>query len=160
MSGLTIGRGYDMGTRTEEEIKRDLKAAGVDKDKAALIAKASGLQGAAAPKFVTEATDPTLGLPGPRRARPRGGSSHEPMQASARARPTGAPPGRKGFSCLFPNTPPFHLCRRVPTDEKPCALRLEHQHAAGALQNFPPSHPAKRGGGGHRKRIGGLLVRL
>ena len=44
-SGVTIGIGYDMGSRTATEVVRDLMAAGVDRETATALAKASGLKG-------------------------------------------------------------------------------------------------------------------
>ncbi len=44
-SGVTIGRGYDMGDRTEKEVTTDLTAAGMDAKTAAAFAKGAGLQG-------------------------------------------------------------------------------------------------------------------
>ncbi len=41
-SGVTLGRGYDMGNRTEAEVTADLTAAGVPADKAKEFAKGAG----------------------------------------------------------------------------------------------------------------------
>jgi Type VI secretion system/phage-baseplate injector OB domain/Bacterial toxin homologue of phage lysozyme, C-term len=51
-SGVTIGRGYDMGSRSEATVKRDLMQAGVPEDKAAAFAKGAGLTGEPAHEFV------------------------------------------------------------------------------------------------------------
>jgi hypothetical protein len=53
-SGVTIGRGYDMGDRTETEVKNDLVAAGLDAVKAAAFAKGAREKGVNAAKFVKE----------------------------------------------------------------------------------------------------------
>ena len=53
-SGLTIGRGYDMKTKTKAGIVNDLTAAGVDEANAKKLSGAAGLQGAAARKFITD----------------------------------------------------------------------------------------------------------
>ena len=53
-SGLTIGRGYDMKTRSAESIRADLVAAGVADDDAALVCGAAGLSGAAASAYVDD----------------------------------------------------------------------------------------------------------
>ncbi|MBO9698558.1 MAG: DUF4157 domain-containing protein [Sporocytophaga sp.] len=53
-SGVTIGKGYDMGSRTKEKIIDDLVAAGVSADQAEQISKAAGLKGNAASQFVSE----------------------------------------------------------------------------------------------------------
>lgn len=53
-SGLTIGRGYDMKEKTAATIAQDLVSAGVSPADAALIAKAAGLSGGAARKFIDD----------------------------------------------------------------------------------------------------------
>jgi len=53
-SGLTLGRGYDMKNRTAAKINQDLVAAGVPAADAAKIAKAAGLAGDAAKKFIAD----------------------------------------------------------------------------------------------------------
>lgn len=53
-SGVTIGRGYDLGNRSKLEISRDLVASGVDTTIAARIAQGAGLKGSAAASFVRE----------------------------------------------------------------------------------------------------------
>ena len=58
-SGVTIGAGYDMGGRTEPQVKADLIAAGVSADLAGKLAKGAGLTGTAAQNFV-DANRPTL----------------------------------------------------------------------------------------------------
>eukprot|EP00112_Aurelia_sp_Birch-Aquarium-sp1_P004175 Seg1473.4 transcript_id=Seg1473.4/GoldUCD/mRNA.D3Y31 product="hypothetical protein" protein_id=Seg1473.4/GoldUCD/D3Y31 len=51
-SGLTIGRGYDMGKRTKKEIIDDLTKAGVAKETAKKLAESAGLTGKKAKKFL------------------------------------------------------------------------------------------------------------
>ncbi|KFW98996.1 hypothetical protein [Pectobacterium carotovorum] len=53
-SGVTLGRGYDMGKRTKGEIYSDMLRIGIGSEKANLIAKGAGLKGAAAGLFVKE----------------------------------------------------------------------------------------------------------
>ena len=53
-SGLTIGRGYDMGGKSSAKIVIDLTTAGVDAKDAAKVSKAAGLRGEAAKKFITD----------------------------------------------------------------------------------------------------------
>jgi|694.fasta_scaffold04850_2 hypothetical protein len=50
-SGATIGRGYDMGSRTAAQIQADLTSAGVASAGAELLSRAAGLRGAAAKEF-------------------------------------------------------------------------------------------------------------
>jgi hypothetical protein len=52
LSGVTLGRGYDMGSRTESEIFNHMIEAGVEDEKARRIAFAHGLKGFAARDFV------------------------------------------------------------------------------------------------------------
>lgn len=52
-SGVTLGRGYDMGGRTESEIYHDMISAGIDENKAQKISQASNYKGTAAKLFVT-----------------------------------------------------------------------------------------------------------
>jgi type VI secretion system secreted protein VgrG len=54
LSGVTLGRGYDMGSRSESEIYNDMTMAGLEQDQAEKISKAAGLKGSAAEKFVQE----------------------------------------------------------------------------------------------------------
>lgn len=51
-SGVTIGRGYDMKSKSKTKIKRDLAAAGVDSNIAEKFAPASGLMGDQAKDFI------------------------------------------------------------------------------------------------------------
>ncbi|MCP4321688.1 MAG: hypothetical protein GY787_07520 [Alteromonadales bacterium] len=51
-SGLTIGRGFDMKTKSALKIKQDLISAGVDQKNAVLLSKATGLSGASAKAFI------------------------------------------------------------------------------------------------------------
>ncbi|WP_242506259.1 hypothetical protein [Pectobacterium zantedeschiae] len=53
-SGVTLGRGYDMGKRTKGEVYADMLRIGIGSEKASLIAKGAGLKGAAAALFVKE----------------------------------------------------------------------------------------------------------
>jgi hypothetical protein len=51
-SGVTIGRGYDMGRRTALQVERELKVAGVSDLDAKTLATGAGLRGAKAYDFV------------------------------------------------------------------------------------------------------------
>lgn len=51
-SGVTIGRGYDMGSRIQEEVKGDMTRAGVPLKKAIALSKGAGLKGDKAKAFV------------------------------------------------------------------------------------------------------------
>jgi hypothetical protein len=53
LSGVTIGRGYDLGSRTRAMVLADLQAAGFSDNQARLIAAGAGLTGTAARDFVT-----------------------------------------------------------------------------------------------------------
>lgn len=53
-SGVTIGRGYDMGHRSAAAVTRELKAAGVSSEDAGIFSRAAGLRGASAQKFVNQ----------------------------------------------------------------------------------------------------------
>jgi hypothetical protein len=53
-SGVTIGRGYDIGGRSSETVLQDLTASGVDSATAEKIAAGAGLSGADAKKFVSD----------------------------------------------------------------------------------------------------------
>lgn len=53
-SGLTIGRGYDMKTKTSAKIYADLIACGVASNKAEVLKKAESLKGSEAQKFICE----------------------------------------------------------------------------------------------------------
>lgn len=50
-SGVTIGRGYDMGWRSSTQIQSELSRAGLDPAGVELLARAAGLRGAAASRF-------------------------------------------------------------------------------------------------------------
>lgn len=52
-SGVTLGRGYDMGNRSEESIYQDMIASGVDATKARKISLARRYKGSEANSFVT-----------------------------------------------------------------------------------------------------------
>lgn len=54
ISGVTIGRGYDMGSRTTQEIYSDLTRAGVTPAQAQAISQAARLRGDSARQFVRE----------------------------------------------------------------------------------------------------------
>lgn len=51
-SGVTIGRGYDMGQRTGADVRADLVGAGLTESDAAALSAAAGLRGADAAQFV------------------------------------------------------------------------------------------------------------
>ena len=53
-SGVTLGRGYDMGNRTIQEVTTDLVAAGMEPEKAAEFAKGAKKKGPDAKKFRDE----------------------------------------------------------------------------------------------------------
>ncbi|MEH3827992.1 hypothetical protein [Enterobacter roggenkampii] len=52
LSGVTLGRGYDMGGRSKDSVYSDMVASGIDSDKANKISMAAGLKGSAAMNFV------------------------------------------------------------------------------------------------------------
>lgn len=56
-SGVTIGRGYDLGKRSALEIISDLTKAGVPREDVAIMARAAGLTGVAARNFVEHYKD-------------------------------------------------------------------------------------------------------
>jgi len=68
-SGVTIGRGYDMGSRTRLQIISELTYAGMSPDDAAFYGEAAGLRGESAARFVQAhvGESPVLSLPGQRR---------------------------------------------------------------------------------------------
>ena len=51
-SGVTIGRGYDMGNRSRDQVIKDLTEAGLDGEKAKSFAEGAGLKGTDAKDFV------------------------------------------------------------------------------------------------------------
>jgi peptidoglycan hydrolase-like protein with peptidoglycan-binding domain len=53
-SGVTIGRGYDMGMKSTAKITRDLVSVSLDTSQAAALAKANTLKGEAAKQFIIE----------------------------------------------------------------------------------------------------------
>ncbi|MDE8555299.1 pesticin C-terminus-like muramidase [Pantoea vagans] len=57
LSGVTIGRGYDIGSRKEEDSYKDLTNAGVPDSQARMIASGSGLKGGQAKIFVDKNRD-------------------------------------------------------------------------------------------------------
>lgn len=54
VSGLTIGRGYDMKNRSSAEVQKHLVQAGVNATHSATISKAAGLSGSAAEQFIID----------------------------------------------------------------------------------------------------------
>ncbi|MBU3057793.1 MAG: hypothetical protein KO540_16500 [Pseudomonas indica] len=52
LSGVTLGRGYDMGSRSESEIYGHMIEAGIGQEQATKIAQAHGLNGSSAQQFV------------------------------------------------------------------------------------------------------------
>lgn len=52
MSGVTIGRGYDMGSRTQSQVTRELTLAGVPQGDAIKLSRAAGLRGRVADTYV------------------------------------------------------------------------------------------------------------
>lgn len=52
LSGVTIGRGYDMGNRTKAAVKSDMIKAGLPADKAKALSEGAGLKGTKAKEFV------------------------------------------------------------------------------------------------------------
>ncbi|WP_223582858.1 pesticin C-terminus-like muramidase [Enterobacter sp. JBIWA005] len=52
LSGVTLGRGYDMGDRSEADVYRDMVASGIPNGQAGKISKGAGLKGNAARDFV------------------------------------------------------------------------------------------------------------
>src|SRR5262245_14023661 len=76
-SGLTIGRGYDMGAKTAAQITTDLTAAGVELAMAKTLSGAATLRGENAKKFIWPRRSFSRLPTRPRRAR-RGGSVSEP----------------------------------------------------------------------------------
>lgn len=63
-SGVTIGRGYDMGGRTPSQVERELTQAGMQLEDAQWLANAAGLRGTAARTFFERerASSPLLPL--------------------------------------------------------------------------------------------------
>ena len=53
-SGVTLGKGYDIGGRTTQQVKDELTAAGMSLDQATKISAGATLKGAAAQTFVSE----------------------------------------------------------------------------------------------------------
>lgn len=52
LSGVTLGRGYDMGDRSESDVYNDMVMSGISHEQAAKISKGAGLKGVAARDFV------------------------------------------------------------------------------------------------------------
>ena len=59
-SGVTIGPGYDLGSRSQKSAKADLMAAGIESVKADRISKGAGKKGKQAGAFVKENSDITI----------------------------------------------------------------------------------------------------
>lgn len=53
-SGVTIGRGYDMGMKSTAKIQKELQSAGLSAKIAAVLGKASGHKGASARQFIID----------------------------------------------------------------------------------------------------------
>lgn len=53
LSGVTLGRGYDMGDRTETAVYNDMVASGISDEQATKISEGAGLKGIAARNFVS-----------------------------------------------------------------------------------------------------------
>ena len=53
-SGVTIGRGYDMGQRTRLQVTRELSCAGVSEPEALILSNAAGMRGRTAERFVQQ----------------------------------------------------------------------------------------------------------
>jgi hypothetical protein len=53
-SGVTIGYGYDMGSRTAKEITEELKSIGLSQEAASLYSQAAGLKGNEANQFIKD----------------------------------------------------------------------------------------------------------
>ncbi|KAA8999934.1 hypothetical protein FJU30_11635 [Affinibrenneria salicis] len=60
-SGVTLGRGYDLGNRSADRVYHDLTRAGVPDDQAVMIAQGAGLKGEGARQFVQQNRD-TIGI--------------------------------------------------------------------------------------------------
>ncbi|UYP30622.1 pesticin C-terminus-like muramidase [Pseudomonas sp. Z8(2022)] len=54
LSGVTLGRGYDMGSRSESEIYNHMRNAGIEHDQATKIAQGYGKKGTTAQQFVRD----------------------------------------------------------------------------------------------------------
>lgn len=59
-SGVTIGRGYDMGSRSQKEVFQDLTRAGVPEADAAIISEGAGRKGIAAERFLKSVDSPVI----------------------------------------------------------------------------------------------------
>lgn len=68
-SGVTLGRGYDMGQRTRLQVIAELRHAGMSSDEASFFGEAAGLRGESAARFVrTQMIEsPVLSLPAQRK---------------------------------------------------------------------------------------------
>jgi hypothetical protein len=56
-SGVTLGRGYDLGSRTQLQVLRELTLAGVPRADARMMAAGAGLRGSAADLFIKNRDD-------------------------------------------------------------------------------------------------------
>ena len=56
-SGVTLGKGYDIGSRSAEQVVRELTAAGMRRSQAEAISRGAGLKGDAAGRFVQQNRD-------------------------------------------------------------------------------------------------------
>jgi len=54
LSGVTIGRGYDMGSRSKVAVNQDMTKAGIPAAKAKTLSEGAGLKGSKAKEFVTK----------------------------------------------------------------------------------------------------------
>jgi hypothetical protein len=63
-SGVTIGRGYDLGSRTQLQVVRELTMAGVARPEALFLSAGAGLRGEHADRFIANRSDrlPILSL--------------------------------------------------------------------------------------------------
>lgn len=53
LSGVTLGRGYDMGDRTERDVYNDMIASGIPDEQAVKISRCAGLKGVAARDYIS-----------------------------------------------------------------------------------------------------------
>lgn len=53
-SGLTVGRGYDMGMKSSAKITKDLNSVGINAKHVSVLSKAHGLKGSLAEKYIFE----------------------------------------------------------------------------------------------------------
>ena len=105
-SGVTLGRGYDIGQKLQKQVVKDLVKAGISKTQAEKIAKGAGLKGQKAKNFVKVSKVISLTISGPSVTKPlplaiaaqvraRGGKSVTkplPLAIAAQVRGEGAHP--------------------------------------------------------------------